>query len=305
MCLCIASAIVITYVVLLKQSDQQARQDSLELLRDQMKQYKTIEGTDPVKDNTQIDPQPEENADPSSEGTEDPEEPVSENTEPEPTESEPDVSEPEPETSQEPEPEPVPILDSFLDFPLMWEINPDICAWIEIDDTSVDYPVLQSPTDDNKYLSKAFDVNYYVGGSLFTQATYNSTDFNDPVTVIYGHSMRRGTLFGQLQGKYSNKEGFDSHSVIKLYLPDEVRYYTVFAAVPYPMIHILDAYDFSDPYRYRQFFEGVFDIREFTAQFNRDIVPEPGDRVLILSTCLLEDSKPRFLVMAILQDDIE
>lgn len=300
MCLCIVGAVVITGVIIWKQSDQQARQDDLELLRDRIKQYKPVEETDKPPENVPVITDPEDNTEPSDTET-------GEQTEPGPEGNGTEISDPSQEETpveSEPEPEPVKILDSLLDFPTMQEINPDIYAWIEIDDTTVDYPVLQSPTDDNKYLSKAFDVNYYVGGSLFTQATYNGTDFNDPVTVIYGHSMRRGTLFGQLEGKYSSKKGFDSHSTIKLYLPDEVRYYKVFAAVVYPQIHILDAYDFSDPYRYNQFFNGVKDIRDFKSQFNYDIFPEPGDRVIILSTCLLEDKYQRFLVMAILQDDI-
>ena len=69
-------------------------------------------------------------------------------------------------------------------------------------------------------------------------------------------------------------------------------------------MHILDAYDFENPYWYNLFFRGVSEIRDFGAQFNRDIVPKPGDRVIILSTCLNEDSTKRFLVLAVHQDDI-
>ena len=198
-----------------------------------------------------------------------------------------------------------PVIDSVLDFSNMWKMNTDICAWIEIEDTKVNYPILQNPNDDNKYLNTAIDGSYYIGGSLFTQATYNNKDFNDPVTVIYGHTMKSGALFGQLQSTYSNTTGFESHSEIKLYLPNEVRYYTVFAAVPYSNIHIMDAYDFSKPYWYENFFDGVMGIREFGVQLNKEIIPEPGDRVIVLSTCLNEDSTKRYLVMAIYQDDIE
>ena len=159
-------------------------------------------------------------------------------------------------------------------------------------------------TNDNKYLNTAFDGSYYIGGSLFTQATYNNKDFNDPVTVIYGHTMRSGALFGQLQSTYSSSSGFSEHSIIKLYLPNEVRYYTVFAAVPYSNTHILAAYDFSKEYWYNQFFDSIRDVRVFGAQHNKKIVPTPGDRVIILSTCLNEDSNQRYLVMAIHHDDI-
>jgi|GEM_PF-428528 len=195
--------------------------------------------------------------------------------------------------------------EALLDFTSMHKTNPDICAWIEIEGTKVDYPVLQSPNDDDKYLTTAVDGSYYIGGSLFTQASYNSRDFNDPVTVIYGHTMRSGTLFGQLQSTYSASESFSSHSEIKLHLPGELRYYKVFAALPYSNMHILDAYDFSKEYWFNNFLDGVFDTRAFGAQFDREISPEYGDRVLILSTCLNEDSTKRFLVLAVYEEDLK
>lgn len=275
-------------------NDRQNTQDDLELLRDQLKQYQTTAETEPTSDVPPIDTEADEPVILDTEETE-----SIETTSPEPSETETEPSETTP-----PETELVKVPEASLDFQAMWETNPDICAWIEIEGTKVDYPVLQSPTDDNKYLTTAVDGHYYIGGSLFTQATYNSNDFNDPVTVIYGHTMRAGTLFGQLQSTYSSSKGFEDHSEIKLYLPNEVRYYTVFAAVPYSSMHILDAYDFSNAYWYENFFDGVMDIREFGAQFNENITPEPGDRVIILSTCLNEDSTKRYLVMAIYQDDI-
>ena len=202
------------------------------------------------------------------------------------------------------EPEETQPETSVLDFSSLYDINPDIYAWIEIEGTKVDYPVLQSPDNDDKYLNTAYDGSRYIGGAIFTQAGYNSNDFNDPVTAIYGHTMASGTLFGQLQKIYSSKDGFDSHSEILLYLPDETRYYDVFAAVPFESIHIMYNYDFTSEYWYENFFNRVFDVRSFGANFNEELRPQYGDRVIILSTCLNEDSSKRFLVMAVNRDDI-
>ncbi|MBQ7600156.1 MAG: sortase [Clostridia bacterium] len=194
--------------------------------------------------------------------------------------------------------------DQLLDFDYLHGINPDIYAWIEINGTLVDYPVLQSKTDDNKYLTTAYDGSYYVGGSIFTQATYNTDTFNDPVTLIYGHTMWSGTLFGQLQSVYTNPATFAQCSDIKIYLPGEVRHYTVFAAVPYENIHIMYTYDFSVEYWFNNFIKGIQNVRALGANFNKDITPQYGDRVIVLSTCLNEDSSKRFLVLAVLQDDL-
>lgn len=222
------------------------------------------------------------------------------------------IAEPdEPEESEKPAesesetsaPEATVPLSATLDFEVMQQTNPDICAWIEIEGTKVDYPVLQSPDNDDKYLKTAYDGSRYIGGALFTQATYNSNDFNDPVTVIYGHTMASGTLFGQLQKIYTSQAKFADHSEIKLYLPDGVRYYDVFAAVPFAPVHILHNYDFTVQYWYENFFGKVFDVRSLNATFNEELAPQFGDRVLILSTCLNEDSSQRFLVMAVNRDD--
>ncbi|MBP3377293.1 MAG: sortase [Clostridia bacterium] len=191
-----------------------------------------------------------------------------------------------------------------LDFTKLWEINPEICAWIEIEGTKIDYPVLQSVDNDKKYLTTAYNGTYYAAGSIFTEATYNSTDFNDPVTMIYGHTMWDGTMFGQLQKIYSVSSTFKEKSDIKLYLPDEVRHYTVFAAVPFAKKHVLDMYDFSVDYWYNSFFKKVSRVREIGANFDRSIIPQPDDRVIILSVCLNEDTTRRYLVMAILNDDL-
>ena len=191
-----------------------------------------------------------------------------------------------------------------LNFDKLWEVNPEIHAWLEIKGTKIDYPILQSKSYDSKYLHTAFDGSSYVGGALFTQATYNSTDFNDPVTLIYGHTMRSGSMFGQLQKKYSDPASFEANGDILLYLPGEARHYTVFAAVPFDAAHILQTYDFSKPYWYKRFFSDVKRIREIGANFNKEAFPEVGDRVIILSVCLNSDTARRYLVMAVCSEDL-
>ncbi len=191
-----------------------------------------------------------------------------------------------------------------LNFDKLWEVNPEIHAWIEIKGTRIDYPILQSKNYDEKYLNTGFDNSYYVGGALFTQSTYNGLDFNDPVTLIYGHTMRSGSMFGRLERTYSDAASFDEHSDIIIYLPGEVRHYTAFAAVPYDALHILHAYDFSKPYMYKRFFADVKDIRAINANFNEEAFPELGDRVIILSVCLNENAARRYLVMAVLNEDL-
>lgn len=186
-----------------------------------------------------------------------------------------------------------------IDFAALQTTNPDICAWLTIPGTNVDYPVLQNPTDDEMYLYTAGDGSEAVCGAIFTQATYNAVDFSDPVTVVYGNAMWDGTMFGSLQSTYSGMTGTEDFATISLHLPEETRTYTVFAAVPYDDTHIAYAYDFTDAYWYDNFFANVAKIRSIGAYHNADVMPQFGDQVIILSTSLQEDDDGRYLVMAV------
>ena len=188
------------------------------------------------------------------------------------------------------------------DFEALRAVNTDIYAWLEISGMDISYPVLQNPEDDLLYLTTVCDGSTYAGGSIFTQASYNGTDFTDPVTVLYGNTMQDDTMFGGLQAMYSGAESTE-HREICIYLPDAVREYTVFAAVPYDDTHILYTYDFSDPYWYRNFFRQIRKIRSIGAWYDETCAPEYGDSVVILSTSMKDGSEGRYLVMAKLRED--
>ena len=86
-----------------------------------------------------------------------------------------------------------------VDFDELQAMNPDIYAWVTIPDTDISYAVLQRDGDDDQeYYSKHSENGaYYSGGSIFSQ-DYNQKDFSDPMTVLYGHNLRNGRMFAQL-----------------------------------------------------------------------------------------------------------
>ncbi|MBQ8249175.1 MAG: class B sortase [Clostridia bacterium] len=277
---CLNCVGICLYLNFAYQVDMKDDGDSLDSLRDSIKQFETVYDTDT---------------------TAEPEVTKDTYTPPETL----DVGGDERDTSDEVTARPqVHNPSATLNFDKLWEVNSEIHAWLEIKGTRIDYPILQSKNYDEKYLNTGFDNSYYLGGALFTQSTYNGLDFNDPVTLIYGHTMRSGSMFGRLERTYSDPSSFKEHSDIMIYLPGEVRHYTVFAAVPYDALHILDAYNFSKPYMYRRFFADVKDIRAINANFNEEAFPEVGDRVIILSVCLGENAARRYLVMAVFNEDL-
>ncbi len=285
LCVCLNCIGVCLYLNFLYQTKMQDDGDSLESLRDSIKQYESI-----MLDANTTAPAPT---------TEDAG--ATPDTEPDPFITVDTTEADSVETTVRPQ---VYKPSATLNFDKLWAVNPEIHAWIDIEGTKIDYPILQSKNNDRKYLNTAYDDSPYIGGAIFTQATYNNTDFNDPVTLIYGHTMRSGTMFGQLQKSYSSVQSFEENSDIVIYLPGEVRHYTVFAAVPYDAMHILHTYDFSNTYWYNRFFDDVGRIREIGANFDREAFPEAGDRVIILSVCLNEDTARRYLVMAAFEEDL-
>lgn len=188
---------------------------------------------------------------------------------------------------------------SPIDFDELQSINPDICAWLEIPGTEMNYPILFREDDNSFYLDHDYKGSYSPAGAIFIE-DYNSVDFRDPVTIIYGHNMytMSAEMFGSLQNLYSNGEWFSQNPDIYVYTPDRTIKYTVFAATPYSNRHILYYNDFSDERQFTSFFDDIFSTRSLSANFNKDEAPEPGDSVIILSTCMKGAEDQRYLVMA-------
>ena len=193
--------------------------------------------------------------------------------------------------------ETAPVYVSPVDFEALQDVNEDIYAWIYIEGTDIDYPVVQSPTNDEFYLDHNSDGDYSSAGAVFSEHEFNGTDFSDPVTVLYGHHMSNGDIFGNLQVQFMEEEFWETDPVITFYLPDRELRYQVFAAVPYGHFHILYYHDFTDEDVYEDFFDDIMSTHAFEAMTHEEYAPEFGDKVIVLSTCLIGNNYNRYTVM--------
>lgn len=185
---------------------------------------------------------------------------------------------------------------SPIDFETLQKQNPDIYAWLSIPGTGVSYPVLQNAEDDTLYLNNNADRKPWVGGALFTEHAYNSTDFHDPVNIIYGHYLFSGEMFGSLQELYS--DDYSAINELIVYLPQEELHYRVFAGTPYSARHILYYYDkFQNRACIVEFVQDLFSTRAIGANIDTDCEITEEDHLLVLSTCLRGDYSRRFLVV--------
>ncbi len=188
---------------------------------------------------------------------------------------------------------------SPVDFASLQAINPDVYAWITIPGTSVNYPVVQSKTDDGFYVDHDSDKTYNINGAIFSERAYNSTDFSDNVTVLYGHNMKSGAMFGELQSLYWDEEFLRENNEIIIYLPDREIHFEIFAATPYSRMHLLYYYPAQKEKAFEKLIEDIYSSRQLSAVLLEDKRPEFGDQVIVLSTCLSGDNSYRYLLMGV------
>lgn len=187
-----------------------------------------------------------------------------------------------------------------VDFAELKKANPDIYAWITIPEANVDYPILQSETDNSFYLTHTVNGKKSVYGSIYTE-NYNAKDFSDFNTLIYGHNMKNGTMFGSLK-KFRDANFFNQNRYITVYMPERILKYEIFAACTWDNKHILLNRDFESDINRQTYLEDIFAVRDINSQINKDITVTEKDKIITLSTCMNDKSK-RFLVSGVLVYD--
>ncbi len=184
-----------------------------------------------------------------------------------------------------------PTLDELM------KINPDVCGWITIDDTHIDYPVVQGE-DDMEYINKDVYGEFSLSGSIFLDSR-NSRDFTDSYGLVYGHHMSNGGMFGDIV-EFVNKDYFEGHKTGTLYLPDCTYQITLFACVEADasdsLIYNPDAQDPSSLDSFLSY------IEDKAVQY-RDIGVSSDDRIIGLSTCAEAVTNGRVVVYGRLETE--
>lgn len=178
---------------------------------------------------------------------------------------------------------------------------PDVYGWIEIPGTKVNYPVVQREDDNLYYLDRTPEGSSNIEGSIFSE-DYNRRDFTDPVTVLYGHNMKNGDMFGELH-LFEDKSFFDANRDLYFYLKDKKLTYRIFAAVLFDNRHIMQSYDFSSEDSFLLFIREIMSIRNMRSNVDGDVSILPTDKILTLSTCHGMGSDYRYLVLGVLQNN--
>ncbi|MCL2508338.1 MAG: class B sortase [Oscillospiraceae bacterium] len=188
-----------------------------------------------------------------------------------------------------------------IDFPALWQENGEVYAWISIPNTDIEQPILQSFINDLYYLDRDIHGKKSKLGAIFTQS-HNRLDFSDPVTVIYGHHYKSGGMFSNLH-YFEDKAFFDDNEFFYIYLPGRRLTYQIVSAFKYDDRHILNTFDFSRPEVLESFHKTVKEPLSLLKNVRESAELSPGDRLVVLSTCLLNGGNGRYLVNGVLMND--
>ena len=184
-----------------------------------------------------------------------------------------------------------------IDFESLQKKNADIYAWIRVPGTVIDYPIVQHAEDDSYYLNRTVEGKQGLPGSIYTESL-NKTDFSDRNTLIYGHNMKNGTMFGDLS-LYRDRTYMKEHGQIIIYTPEHIYTYQVFAAVTYDNRHIMYAFDFSTETGLQGYLDSIAAVRNMSSYIDDSVEVSASDQIITLSTCTGNKAR-RFLVEAVL-----
>ena len=177
--------------------------------------------------------------------------------------------------------------------------NSDMVAWIKIEDSNLNYPVMITPNDEEYYLRRNFNKEYEFRGTLFLNANANLKERDDNI-IIYGHNMDDGTMFGALR-KYYDEKYYLNHKYIQFESAYETSIYEI--AYVFRTVDELDHPLYVDYYNFYnadsvEEFDYQMNLYEKASYYDTGVDVEYGDKLITLSTCEYTEENGRFVIVA-------
>ena len=196
--------------------------------------------------------------------------------------------------------EEIPIkTDMMVKVEELQKINTDVKGWIKIENTIIDYPILQG-TDNSYYLTHNYKKEENKYGSIFVKDKCNFNDVNSNL-IIYGHNMKDDEMFNSLL-KYENKKFYDEHKIINITTESEERKYEIVAVMKSRVFYK----DEKNVFRYYNYlnFENENKYAEYINNVKKEQLYETGinanygEQLITLITCEYSQENGRMVVVA-------
>lgn len=188
--------------------------------------------------------------------------------------------------------------DVLDEYKTLYEKNKKLIGWLKIDDTIIDYPVMQT-SNNEYYLDHNYNQEYDKNGSLFLDCDCSIYPRSTNL-IIYGHHMKSGQMFGQLQ-KYAKESYGEKHS--------EIQFDTIYEKATYQVMYVFRSQVYNEDdlvFKYYQFinanseeeFDSYMKEMEEMSLYDTGVTASYGDSLLTLSTCDHSQTDGRFVVVA-------
>ena len=184
----------------------------------------------------------------------------------------------------------------LIDWEKLANINQDIIGWIKIEDTKIDYPILQDK--DLYYMNHTYEKKYNINGSIFTKI---HNPFQNKETVIYGHNNRNGLMLADIE-KFMDEEFFNNHQTFKIYTKTanyEARIFSIYSIGVNEESNNIKNLDFNELVEYYKN-QSKFKMGDINI----------SDKIVKISTCSYLNNKSiptnqRYYLVAFLEEIIE
>lgn len=180
----------------------------------------------------------------------------------------------------------------------LYKKNKKLIGWLKIDDTNIDYPVMQT-VNNEYYLDHNFNQEYDKNGSLFLDKDCNAA-FPNTNMIIYGHHMKSGKMFGNLN-YYSKESYYKEHP--------QIQFDTIYEEGLYDIMYVFRSRIYNEDevvFKYYQFldvnsadeFYSAMDEMARISLYDTGVSADYGDKLITLSTCDSSEEDGRFVVVA-------
>ncbi len=179
-----------------------------------------------------------------------------------------------------------------VDFASLKKTNKDVIGWIQFETFSLSYPIVHDSSSGDYYLTHTFQKKQNKSGSIFIVPP-NSKDFSDANTVIFGHNMKDGSMFGLL-GRYKEKAFYEYNKYFRIYTPGGTKRYQIFSVYKADV----GGSAFSAFKEKSDGYGEVLKELKANSMYNTGVSVSKNDTIVTLCTCTSDNKNKRLVVHA-------
>ena len=182
-----------------------------------------------------------------------------------------------------------------IDINKLYEENKDIVGWLKIDNTTINYPIMQNINDPNYYLRRDFYKNYSSYGTPYMAKQCN---LNSDNIVIYGHHMKNNKMFGELE-KYKSKDFYNNHKIITFTTLEKEYSYEIFAVFK-TTVYAKNTFRYYENINFenKKMYNDFINICKDKSLYQTGIEIKDKEKLITLSTCEYSNKNSRLVIVA-------